>query len=244
MDQGPHHDNIGEWRDRQSRIPLQMGGCFDHGSIHPGRRAYLGAGIRDADQQRRQRHQLGAQKIPIWKSHPLLGEAHASVHIGGYFACLQPKCDAESYCGCRVRPPGRRCSCSGRAERPVFAGSGLIHPACMWVSRPAKLRDGSAGQRLVQRHLGQSAVRRAGRWSGWRRPGSPARCSSRCWHPGPCDRTACACCRRRSSSAARIVDVRGREPKPCGRQSSGRVGGWAELAPAQQGLAAAGLACG
>src|SRR5215469_8511469 len=28
MDQGPHHDNIGEWRDRQSRIQLQMGGWF------------------------------------------------------------------------------------------------------------------------------------------------------------------------------------------------------------------------
>jgi len=33
--------------------------------------------------ERRQRRQLGAQKIPIWNSHPLLGEAHASVHIGG-----------------------------------------------------------------------------------------------------------------------------------------------------------------
>jgi hypothetical protein len=32
----------------------------------------------------------------------------------------------------------------------------------MRVSRLAKLLDGSAGQRLVQRHLGQSDVRQAG----------------------------------------------------------------------------------
>jgi len=37
--------------------------------------------------------------------------------LGSYFACSQPTGDAESYCGCRVRPPGRRCS--GRARRPV-----------------------------------------------------------------------------------------------------------------------------
>ena len=74
--------------------------------------------------------------------------------LGGDFACSQPTGDAESYFGCRVRPPGRCCSCSGRALRPVSPGSDLIHPASMRVSRPAKLRDGSAGQRLVQRHLG------------------------------------------------------------------------------------------
>ena len=99
------------------------------------------------------------QIISVWLS------GHAawlrSAHVGGYFACSQPTGDAGSYCGCRVRPPGGRCACSGRARRPVCPGSGLIHPACMRVSWPAELRDGSAGQRLVQRRLGRSAVRQA-----------------------------------------------------------------------------------
>ena len=109
---------------------------------------------------------------------------YSKSQLGGYFACSQPTGDAESYFGCRVRPPGRCCSCSGRALRPVSPGSDLIRPASMRVSRPAELRDGSAGQRLVQRHLGQWAVRRAAQMVlGWRRPRSPARCSGRRWHP-------------------------------------------------------------
>jgi hypothetical protein len=43
----------------------------------------------------------------------------------------------------------------------------------MRVSRPAKLLDGSAGQRLVQRHLGQSDVRQAGQMVGMASAGKP-----------------------------------------------------------------------
>jgi hypothetical protein len=132
--------------------------------------------------------------------------------------CLFATCgDPGSYCGCRVRAPGCRCSCSGRARRSACPGSGLVYPGL----RAGVLASGTAGWKrwpaprpAASRPGGRSPGRAVG--PGWRRPGSPARCSSRRWHPGPCARTACACCRLRSLPVARIADVRPSQFSACG----------------------------